>query len=112
MLLAWFASIIIYSAKVREFRYRRKLEILTEDQDKIIWLKTAALEKMNRELTDKVAEREVMLQEINHKVRNNLQIIVSLFNLSMDGDFQGTPEALITDNKNRVLSMASRNSIG
>jgi two-component sensor histidine kinase len=51
-------------------------------------------------------EKEVLLQEVHHRVKNNLQIIVSLINLQMSKtEDEGTTIAL-SETQGRVLSMS------
>jgi PAS domain S-box-containing protein len=54
-----------------------------------------------------IEEKEVMLREIHHRVRNNLNVIVSLLNLQED-EISSPEEALqaFTDSKNRIYSIA------
>jgi len=63
---------------------------------------SAALDKTSRGL----AERAVLLQEIHHRVKNNLQIISSL--LAMQADAVVTPDArmALANSAQRVRSMA------
>lgn len=86
-------------AKLREFRYRNRLENLTNHQEEIIRRRTNDLE-------DRLTEREVLIKEIHHRVKNNLQIIVSLSNLSLDFMDRESPETLMLQHRDRVLSMA------
>ena len=51
-------------------------------------------------------EKEVMLKEIHHRVKNNLQIICSLLNMQSDGLEDDVARAALTDTRQRVRSMA------
>ncbi len=71
------------------------------------------IRKNKNELTQKNAviesslkEKETLMKEIHHRVKNNLQLISSLLN--MQTDFIGDEKALdaITESKNRVMSMS------
>jgi two-component sensor histidine kinase len=70
-----------------------------------------SLDITKRKLTEEkiknsLKEKEVMLKEIHHRVKNNLQIIISLLNLQADKI--DIPEALeaFTESRNRIYSMA------
>ncbi len=51
-------------------------------------------------------EKELLLAEIHHRVKNNLAVIASLFNLQISTIVNGEAKAILTDSKNRVKSMA------
>jgi len=64
------------------------------------------LRKKERELLDALAEKEVLLSEIHHRVKNNLTAFISL--LSLDASCEDTEggRALRKDLQNRARSMA------
>lgn len=100
-ILFWSAAAtrVMLLSKLREFRYRTRLEDLTKHQEEIIGLRTADLE-------ERLTEREILIKEIHHRVKNNLQILVSLSNLSIDFMYRQPPEQLLRENRDRVISMA------
>ncbi|HEX3002199.1 MAG TPA: PAS domain S-box protein, partial [Methanoregula sp.] len=57
-------------------------------------------------LRDALAEREVLLSEIHHRVKNNLSAFISL--ISLEGSYDNTPTgiAMRNDLQNRARSMA------
>lgn len=59
-----------------------------------------------RELAASLDEKSVLLKEVHHRVKNNLQIVVSL--LALQRGAVGSPEAheALRDSENRVTSMS------
>jgi two-component sensor histidine kinase len=87
----------------------------------VIWLysiwRTGRLERQNRSLELAVEERtkslskalndrELLLMEIHHRVKNNLQIVADLLQLQKDEMKDVSQMALISDGQSRVVSMA------
>ncbi len=64
------------------------------------------LEDQNRRITDALEEREGLLREIHHRVKNNLQVVSSLLNLQSKKTQDASSKAVFKDGQNRVKSMA------
>ncbi len=64
------------------------------------------LARNEREIREALAEKEVLLAEIHHRVKNNLSAFISL--LSLEGSYDNTPAgiAMKNDLQNRARSMA------
>jgi PAS domain S-box-containing protein len=68
--------------------------------------RTGELLQKNVKLNEALAEKEILLSEIHHRVKNNLTAFISL--LSLDGSYDTSPagESLRKDLQNRARSMA------
>jgi PAS domain S-box-containing protein len=62
--------------------------------------------KAENEMKRSLREKEVLLQEIHHRVKNNMQIILSIFNLQKDYLEDEKVISVINEIQNRVLAMA------
>lgn len=60
----------------------------------------------NAEIRQSVAEKEVLLQEIHHRVKNNLQLVSSLLTWQSSQITDARLLELIEENKSRIRSMA------
>jgi two-component sensor histidine kinase len=72
-------------------------------------LNAEVLERGRREeeLSASLLEKEVLLREVHHRVKNNLQIISSLVNLQIQSPREGvSPEEMLEGIKHRVNTMA------
>jgi len=65
------------------------------------------IESTLRKLEDSLNEKEVLLREIHHRVKNNLNIVVSLLNLQIDS-INSPQDAIhaLRQSQNRVYSMS------
>ena len=58
------------------------------------------------ELTASLREREILLQEVHHRVKNNLQVISSLINMQMRQLAAGASREALEECQSRVLAIA------
>lgn len=64
------------------------------------------LEQKNKQITGMLQEKDLLLREIHHRVKNNLQVVSSLLNLQSNYITDEIALEAINEGKNRVLSMA------
>jgi two-component sensor histidine kinase/tetratricopeptide (TPR) repeat protein len=63
-------------------------------------------QKINAKLSAALAEREILLKEIHHRVKNNLQVISSLLNLQSKNVKDKSVQEAVLEGRNRVKSMS------
>jgi two-component sensor histidine kinase len=84
----------------------RELEREQLELEVIIQSRTTELQQQKNTLIDQNSEKEVLLKEIHHRVKNNLQIIVSLLNLQAANFDDENFLHSIQETQNRIIAMS------
>lgn len=81
------------------------VRMITQQNKKLIFLieKQAAREEKIRH---SLKEKEVLLAEVHHRVKNNLSIVSSLLNLQLNVSANTEVQQTLMDSRNRVISMS------
>ena len=59
-----------------------------------------------KELSNGIKEKEMLLKEVHHRVKNNLQLIISMLGLRENGALSLESKGVIKDLKAKIVSMA------
>ncbi|MCB0477994.1 MAG: GAF domain-containing protein [Crocinitomicaceae bacterium] len=101
------------AVKIKQAEATQELKKNQADLKKKVKEKTQKLEnslkklkEYNKEIEESNRQKEILLKEIHHRVKNNLQIVSSLMNLHMYKTENGEAQDVFNDCRNRVNSMA------
>jgi two-component sensor histidine kinase len=68
--------------------------------------KNALLESQKQTISQSLFEKEILLKEIHHRVKNNMQVISSLLNLQKNTTDSKEVEYVISETQNRIQAIA------
>ncbi len=83
----------------RSYRMVETLQMEAQDQKEVIELK-------NRTIQESLEEKESLLKEIHHRVKNNLQVISSLLNMQSRESTDEKMQEVIQEGQSRVKAMS------
>lgn len=102
------------SAKLEEIRiheelmeHKTMLEDIVLDKTRELQSTVLKLQQSNFEISARNREKEVLIKEIHHRVKNNLQILSSLMNLQASVSTNDRERQVFWDCRNRILSMSA-----
>ena len=103
-------AISIYSREPDAFS-EDEINLLTELADDLAFGIISLRLKIERDRAEAsmrslLTEKEVLLKEVHHRVKNNLQVISSLISLQSDGFPKTQMQLIFSDLRNRVQSIA------
>lgn len=98
--------IILLMIGLLAFRLKQKNNSLLEKQKKAMAQQNQSLKRLVDQQMDLISEKEWLVKEVHHRVKNNLQIIVRLLNIQSDSLKDESAISAIKDSQNRVLAMS------
>lgn len=87
-------------------RYRNELEAMVAERTEKLEAEVERRVKIEADLKSLLEVKETLLQEVHHRVKNNLQIISSLLNLQIDANETPGGSELLAASNRRIQAMA------
>jgi len=97
---------VLFGLLLANFNNKRKLNRQLITKNKEIESRNYSLQRLSTELQKSLGEKETLLREIHHRVKNNLQVISSLLNLQSNSLTDPIALGAVRDGQNRVKSIA------
>ncbi|MCC6751662.1 MAG: PAS domain-containing protein [Deltaproteobacteria bacterium] len=79
---------------------------LNAELEETVRARTASLEESRAALETQLAERNALLKEVHHRVKNNMQVVSSLLKLQYGRLEDPAQRAMLADTETRIRSMA------
>ncbi len=86
--------------------YRRNLENLVAERSAALQKEIVEHKSARGELAESLKEKELLLKEVHHRVKNNMQVISSLLNMQADSVVDTGLSNLLGESQHRIKSMS------
>lgn len=86
--------------------YRKNLEELVEERTQALQKEIAENKAIQVHLADSLQEKELLIKEVHHRVKNNMQVISSLLSIQAQGAGDDVYSNLLNESQQRIKSMA------
>ncbi len=86
--------------------YRRNLESLVEERSRALQREMNEHKQARGDLAESLREKELLLKEVHHRVKNNMQVISSLLSLQSYKEQDQGLGTLLNESQQRIKSMA------
>lgn len=98
-----------YKKDGRIFHHDTRVKVADLGDERVVVAITRDIterKRMEEEIRHALLEKEMLLREIHHRVKNNMQIISTLLKLQLGNAEDDRTRALFRESQNRILSMA------
>lgn len=102
----FFALLAIVGLSLYGYRNRQKANRLLESHQKEIEIKNESLQNLIDKQSKLLTEKEWLIKEIHHRIKNNLQVITSLLNAQSNYLKNDAALLAIRDSQNRIQSIS------
>ncbi len=86
--------------------HRRNLEFLVAERTSALEREIAENKATQRDLANSLEEKELLLKEVHHRVKNNMQVISSLLNIQAETAGNEVFSNLLGESQQRIKSMS------
>lgn len=96
----------ILGAKLQEAQWNDQIKSNRAQLKSLVEERTNELKRAIDLLKEQNLEKDVLLKEVHHRVKNNMQIIISLLRLQTNNVEDNEATTIIQNSQNRIMAMA------
>ncbi len=94
------------SNKFEQAKAHEELEKHKNNLQQLVAEQTLELAQANQVLLEQNKEKEILIKEIHHRVKNNMQIMMSLLSLKINSSVTANERSILKEFQDRIRSMA------